>query len=91
MSKFQAEYPQQKFWPNIVQWLDQVNLQKEPEHHLVAIEDWFEAFLESEDADDHETRCEILQARNNMRNLFIFLSGFSHERRQSEIDKILSL
>ena len=89
MSNTETTIPQQKLWSNIQHWLKSVDSQAEPEHHLVAINKWYFAFIDSIDADDQEIRQEITIQYQNMVNLFELLKLFPRTERGAELDKYL--
>ena len=86
--KFNA-FPGKSFWPNISCWLEQLDLQQEPKSHMVAIDQWWYAFLDSHDADDHELRCEVKQQYLNLNDLFTLLECYPQQKRQKQLNKYL--
>lgn len=67
-----------------------MEIQQSPDLHRQAVEQWYDAFILSEDADDIDVRGEVMVQRNNLLNLFTILEQFPKEIRKEKLRKYLA-
>lgn len=84
----QTKFNARDFWANIAHWLEGVNIQKNPQEHIQNVHQWYDAFLESFDADDMEIRLEVRDLRDDLINFFTILDGLSPEERNEQIKSL---
>ena len=75
------------FWPSISEWLSNVASQQDFNEHRNAVNQWYDAFILSYDADDLELRHQIMVQRNNLLNLFEILEQYPHQERLEQLQK----
>ena len=77
------------FWPNLAEWLEEVNSQRDPKEHINCVHEWFDAFIITDEADDQELRSRVLLMRNNLLNLFTVMDCYTSKQRQKQLEKLL--
>lgn len=90
MSKHKSKRPAKTFWANISSWLLQLELTQSPKNFKTAIHQWYDAFLESDDADDKNTRLEVKMVRDEMLTLFDTLELYDASERMEQIELLMS-
>lgn len=84
-------FTKDQFWPSIKYWLAGLESQQSLSEHQRAINQWFDAFLRSDEANDPDIRGESLVQRDNILNLFVIMERYPQEVRDKKLRKYLAV
>lgn len=88
MSNVSNKLPSKNFWISIAHWLDHVDAKQAPKEYVNKINDWYDSFLESDDADDRDMRLEVKDLRDDMLTLFEAMDLYDPKERAEQIKNL---
>lgn len=83
-----SKLPARDFWASISNWLLAIECKDTTENHRQAVHQWYDSFLESDDADDKQMRLEVKMLRDDILDLFNTLDLYDRTQRIEEIQKL---